>query len=105
MEYLVDYLVGTGLALIFLLISWAYGRALSAGRPLNAFKRRLLAYGFIFVLGTCYLMALVRELGWPKDLLWPMLVAWGALVALVAWWRYRRRKTSEASRERTQNRS
>ena len=42
MNLLVDLSVATGLALIFLLMTWLYGRVLSGGRPLNAFKKRVL---------------------------------------------------------------
>jgi len=87
-----DFLVITAFALIFLFLSWLYGCMVSAGRPLNTFKRRVLTYGFAFVLGMGYLMALVANLQWPKDLLLPMISVWGALVGLLAWWGYRRAK-------------
>jgi len=92
-----DFLVITGLALIFLLLSWPYGRVLSAGRPLNVFKKRVLAYGFLFVLGMGYVMALVADMHWPKELLFPLIGFWGVAVGLVAWWRYRREKARDAS--------
>ncbi|MGH9538883.1 MAG: hypothetical protein ACRD3H_13225 [Terriglobales bacterium] len=56
-----DFLVATALALIFLLLSWAWGRATSGGKPLNRFKRRLLTFAFIFVLGMVYIMVLVSD--------------------------------------------
>ncbi len=87
-----DFLVITGLALIFLLLSWFYGRVVSAGRPLNRFKRRALGHGFAFVLGMGYLMVLVADLHWPKELLFPMIGIWGVVVGFVAWYRYRREK-------------
>lgn len=91
-----DFLLIAGLALIFLLLSWFYGRVVSAGRPLNAFKRRVLGYGFAFVLGMGSLMVLVADLHWSKELLFPMIGGWGGVVGLVAWWRYRRAKTLPA---------
>ena len=92
-----DFLVITGLALIFLLLSWLYGRMLSAGGPLNRLKRRVLVYGFAFVLGMGYLMVLVADLHWPKELLFPLISLWGAIVGLVAWWRHRRGKRNISS--------
>jgi len=100
-----DYLVVTGMALIYLLVIWAYGRALGAGQPLNAYKRRGLRYAFVFVLGGVYLMVIVHDLRWPEELLWPIIGTWGVVVGLVAWWRYRRRRTSEPSPDRTQEES
>ena len=85
-----DFLVITGLALIFLLLSWLYGRLVSGGHPLNAFKRGVLGYGFMFVLGMGYIMLLVADLHWAKELLFPLIGVWGGLVGLLAWWRHRR---------------
>ena len=73
-----DFIVITALALVFLLLSWLYGRFLSGGHRLNAWKRRVLAYGFTFVLGMGYLTVLVADLHWPKDLLFPIIAGWGA---------------------------
>jgi len=90
MEFLTDFLVATGLALLFLLLSWFYGRVLSGGHPLNSVKRKILTYGFAFALGMVYLMLLLSDLQWPKELLFPMIGVWGGIVGLLAWWRYRR---------------
>jgi hypothetical protein len=81
-----DFLVITGLALIFLLLSWLYGRLVSGGQPLNTFKRGILAYGFVFVLGMGYIMLLVADLHWAKELLLPLIGIWGAggLIGVVA---------------------
>jgi hypothetical protein len=87
-----DFLVATGLALSFLVLSWLYGRAIGAGHPLNTFKKRVLIYGFMFVLGMVYLMVLVSDLRWPRDLLFPMIGIWGGIVGLAAWWGSRRQK-------------
>ena len=85
-----DFLVATGLALIFLLLGWLWGRTTSAEKPLTPFKRRLLVYGFLFGLGMGYIIALVADLSRPRTLLFPAIACWGAVVALVAWCRYRR---------------
>ncbi len=94
---MVDFLVATGLALIFLALSWAFGRAVSGGRRLSSFKRKLLLYSFIFVLGETYIMMFASNLHLPKEMLFPMIGAWAAIVALVAWWRYRKEKAHDAS--------
>jgi hypothetical protein len=87
--FLSDMAVATGLALVFLLLSWSYGRVLSRGRPLNAFKKRLLGYGFLFALGMIYLMVFVSDLHWPRECLFPAIGLWGGTVGLLAWWRIR----------------
>ena len=92
-----NFLVITGFALIFLFISWAYGRVLSLGRPLNRFKKRVLIYVFVFVLGMGYLMALVADLHWPKEWMFPEIGLWAGVVGFVAWWRYRRERSCQAS--------
>jgi hypothetical protein len=94
-----DFLVATSLVLIFVLLSWAYGRVLSGGRPLNPFKRRVLLYASLFAIGMIYLMLLVSDLHWPKELLFPLIGLWGVGVGLVAWWRYRKEKTNHASEQ------
>ena len=96
-----DFLVITGLALIFLSLSWAYGRALSAGQPLNRFKKRLLLYAFVFVLGMGYVMVLVADLNLPKQWVFPGIGAWAGFVGFVAWWRYRRGKASQTNRQQS----
>ena len=87
-----DVLVVTGLALIFLLLAWLWGRATSAGKPLDTFKRRFLFYGFVFVLGTGYIMTFVGDLKWPRLSLFPAIACWGVVLVLVAWVRYRKQK-------------
>ena len=94
---MVDFVVATGLALIFLALSWAFGRAVTGGRRLNAFKRKLLLYVFIFVLGEAYIMMFASDLRWPEEVLLPMISVWGVLVGLLAWWRYRRAKRNRSS--------
>ena len=92
-----DVLVATGLALIFLLLAWLWGRATSAGKPLNRFKRSLLLYGFFFVLGMGYIMTFVADLKWPQSLLFPAIACWGVVLGLVAWVSYRRQKRNSVA--------
>jgi uncharacterized membrane protein len=87
-----DLVVATVLALILLFLSWLSGRATGRGKPLNRFKRRLLTFSFIFVLGMGYMMALVSDLKWSRTLLFPAIVCWGLVVAAVAWYCSRREK-------------
>lgn len=96
MRLLIDFSVATGLALLFLLLSWVYGRVLSGGGRLNVFKRRLLTYGFVFALGMMYLMLAVSDLRLPRDLLFPLIASWGALVGVLAWWRLRHGRPRKA---------
>jgi hypothetical protein len=78
-----DFLVGTGLVLIFVLLSWAYGRVLSGGRPLNPFKRRIFIYASLFAL-----MGL-----------------WAVTVGLVGWLHYRRERARRESEHNSEARS
>jgi hypothetical protein len=56
-----------------------------------------LFYGFFFVLGMGYSMAVVAMFGWPRPLWIIFTVAWALLLALIAWWRYRQTQSvSEA---------
>jgi hypothetical protein len=93
-----DFVVISGFALIFLLLSWGYGRALSVGRPLNRFKKSLLGYAFVFVLGMGYIMVLVADPNLAKKWLLPAIGVWSGLVGFVAWWRYRRGRTTQTKR-------
>ena len=92
-----DFLVATGLILIFVSLSWAYGRVLSGGRALNPFKRRLLIYASVFAAGMIYLMLAVSDLHWPKELIFPLIGLWAVAVGLVAWFRYRRGRAQRSS--------
>src|SRR2546421_289883 len=94
---MIDFLVATGLALIFLALSWAFGRAVSGGRQLNAFKRKLLFYSFIFVLGEAYTMMFASNLHWPKELILPLVGLWAVAVGGVWWFLYRREKARHTS--------
>jgi DMSO/TMAO reductase YedYZ heme-binding membrane subunit len=92
-----DFFVATALILIFVLLSWVYGRGLSGGRTLNPFKRRLLIYASIFAAGMIYLMLVVSDLHWRKELVFPLIGLWAIVVGLVAWFRYRRERAHRAS--------
>ena len=97
---LTDFFVATGLALIFLLLSWSWGRATSAGKQLNPFKKTLLVYSFLFALEMGYIMALFANVKWPRALLFPSIACWGGLLGLVAWSRKWRRKRGSQVSER-----
>ena len=84
-----DFLVMTGLSLIFLLLGWSWGRATGGGQPLNRFKRRLLSFSFLFVVGMSYIMFLTAYLAWPRKLLFPLIGCWGVVLACIAWYRFR----------------
>lgn len=93
---LTDFGVMTGLALIFLVLSWSYMRSLNLGRPLRPIQKKMLFYSFIFALGMCYLMLLAGDMHWPKSLLFPVIGIWGGVVGFVAWWRYRQSQSQTA---------
>jgi uncharacterized membrane protein len=92
-----DFLVATGLILIFVLLSWVYGRVLSGGRPLNHFKRRLLIYASVFAAGMIYLMLAVSDLHWPGEVVFSLIGLWAVAVVLVGWSRYRRERAHRPS--------
>ena len=91
-----DVLMPLALALVFLILGWPYARSVSGGRPLNPVQRKMLLYGFWYVLGMGYLVVAANALRLP-DWMWvAVIVAWSLLLALVAWGRYRQghRQTS-----------
>ncbi len=57
-----------------------YMRSINVGRPLGPIQRKMLLYGFVFVLGTGGVMLLVTDLHRPKQLLFPLIGIWGVLV-------------------------
>jgi hypothetical protein len=93
---LTDLGVVVGITLIFLALSWSYMRSINVGRPLRPIQRKMLFYGFIFVLGMGCVMLLVTDLHWPKQLLFPLIGIWGVLVAATAGWRYRQSQSQAA---------
>ena len=76
------------LALLFLLLYWIRGRNRSGWLPLRLFKVRVLAYGFLFVLGEVYLMVLFADLRWPRPLLFLTIASWGVLLSPGRWNRH-----------------
>jgi len=77
------------IAAVFLALGWISSIRI-AGGPLSSQMKKGLLYGFFFVLGMGYSMAIVAMFGLPRPL-WIMLtVAWAMLLASIAWWRYRR---------------
>ena len=58
------------------------------GRPLSSIQKKMLFYGWMFVLGMGYLMLFAGNMHWPKSLLFSAIGIGGGLVASVAWWRY-----------------
>lgn len=81
------------LALIFLALGWISSRSIAGGGPLSSQMRKGLFYGFFFVLGMGYSMAVVAMFGWPRPLWIVFTVAWALLLASIAWGRYRQTRT------------
>jgi hypothetical protein len=78
------------LALVFLILGWPYARFVAGGRPLNQVQKKMLFYGFWFILGMGYLVLIASKLRLP-DWMWvAMIIAWAMLLAALAWWRSRR---------------
>jgi hypothetical protein len=89
--YLQDFLVATGIALVFIVLGWAEVRGIFLGRTLPSHIRKTIAYGFLFVLGMGYIMMTVSWLDWSPRWIFVLVPCWGVLLASVAWWRYRLR--------------
>ncbi|HEV2177376.1 MAG TPA: hypothetical protein VGW33_09265 [Terriglobia bacterium] len=88
-----DFIVGTGGALLFLAIVWIWGRVfVMRGRPLSSVQKKMLGYGFLFMLGLAYTMTFAVWFKWPHPLMWGIIAGWGVLVGFTAWWRHRREK-------------
>jgi hypothetical protein len=94
---LTDIAVVVGITVILLALSWSYMRSINVGQPLRPVQRKMLFYGFSFVLGMGCVMLLVSDLHWPKQLMFPLIGIWGALVAGTAWWRHRRSQSQAVS--------
>jgi hypothetical protein len=94
-----DFLVATGLALIFLLCS-LWGRTASAGNPFNTFKKGSLIYGFTFVLRMGNIMVLVADLKSPRTLLFPAIGCWGVVLGFAAWLRHKRQTRDSDAAQR-----
>ena len=82
-----NILVPPVLALVFLVLGWPYARLVAGNRPLNPVQRKMLVYGFWFVLGMGYLVLTASKLRFP-DWMWvAMIMAWAVFLAALAWWR------------------
>ena len=89
-----DYVLGPPiLALAFFLLGWPYARMVGAGQRLNTVQRKMIFYGFWFVLGMGYSMSAVASLGWQGRWALVLTAAWGAILSFFAWWRHQREKT------------
>ena len=75
---IVDLLVISCVALIFLALSWGWVRSINRGRPLSVTQRRMLRYGFLFVYGEGCLMAISAALRWSDAVLFPLIGGWVA---------------------------
>lgn len=89
---LINFIVGSSLALIFLLLTWLRGRKSRRGLALKSLRLRLVLYGVGFVAGEVYLMVLFADLKWPRILLFAAIASWGVLLGAGAWYRDRRRR-------------
>jgi hypothetical protein len=89
-----DYILGPPIVgLIFLFLGRPYARLVSAGRPLSPIQRKMLFYGFFFVLGMGYSMALIASLHRQGKWAVVLTVGWGALLFFLALWRHRSTST------------
>jgi hypothetical protein len=87
---LLDILAPALGAVIWLLLSWLYARAVSLGRPLNAVQKGMITYGLLFVMGMGCLIVFGGGFEWSKTLMFSLVAAWAMLVAALAWWRSKR---------------
>ena len=88
-----DVLMPPALALVFLGLGWPYARSVSGGRPLNSVQKKMLLYGFWYVLGMGYLVMTAGALRLPNWAWVASIVTWSLLLAFIAWWRHRRGNT------------
>lgn len=88
--------------LVWLALSWSWCRTVRAGKPLTPVQKRMMAFGFLFVVGMVYLMAwnsqLAIALGFPGRLVWvPLTIVWGVVLGVFAWQKYRREQASSGA--------
>jgi hypothetical protein len=87
--------------LIWLFLSWGWCRTVRGGGPLTTVQKRIMLFGFLFVVGMVYLMAWNDQLsagaGLPGRLVWiPSSIAWGVILGVIAWEKYRKEASSPA---------
>src|SRR5438309_2453922 len=87
------------IALVFLFLSWSAGRSIRRGQPLTPAMRKLLLYGFIFVLGAGYSVAIAEMMERERIPWWAYGIAWALLLSVVAWWRSRKADTAPGAHE------
>jgi hypothetical protein len=62
--------------------------------------KKVLFYGFFFVLGMSYSMAIVAMAGLPRYLWIVFTLVWAGLLGSIAWWRYRKTQTAPQTQRR-----
>jgi hypothetical protein len=88
-----DYIFGPPiLAIVFLILGWPYARLVRAGRQLTQAQRAMLRYGFFFVLGMGYSMALGASLGWQGKRAIALTVGWAMFLGGLVWRAHTRNK-------------
>lgn len=76
-------------------LSWGWARAVRGGRPLTPLMRGMLLYALLFALGMGYVMMFGSWFGWPQALWFALIGVWGVVLALISWWRHRRRTAGQ----------
>jgi hypothetical protein len=71
-----NVILGSGFALIFLLLTWLRGRKSRRGSALKSLELRLVLYGVGFVAGEVYFMVLFADLKWSRMLLFLAIASW-----------------------------
>lgn len=94
-----DVLMPPALALVFLVLGWPYARVLRGGKPLNTVQKKMLMYGFWYVLGMGYMVVTASALRLPEWTWIALIVAWSFLLALFAWLRYRQNSSPESDKK------
>src|SRR5712692_11527955 len=93
----IDITLPAGLALLFGAMGWSWARGVNGGDRLNPSQRSGLLYGFVFVLGTGYIMFFIWLFQrWSNDLVLGLIAAWGLLLGLVALLRYKKRRAQSS---------
>jgi len=87
-----DFLVAFLLSLLFLGLSWGWGRAVRHGEPLTRVQRLMLLYSYLLALGMSECMAghkyLANWFHWERAWI-ATLIAWTLVIAVIAWFRHR----------------